>query len=276
MDRIFYQNLHDFKTAILAELQERKDISFQIKDLECGELKVSDDVSLVFGSVAIRGENPQETVKINMDSRFSILYKKVNGRWIILHIHQSIPNQEQIGKESYPKTLIAQVETAHEMIESLTELAAIDSLTGLMNIRAFREKYVSMDKKDAWFFVMDIDDFKEINDRQGHLQGNRALVNLSTILSDTVREHDLICRLGGDEFILLCTGMKSERAVMKLAERLLANVQARSQENPPLISISIGFTRLKEDESFEEVFERADRALYESKQRGKGKASADY
>lgn len=272
----FYRNLHEFKISLLSELQERKNIIFQIKDLECEELKVSGNVSLVYGKVKIRWANEEETLKINMDSRFSIVYKKINGCWKILHIHQSTPNPEQLSGESYPKTLVGQIETAHEIIESLTQLAETDSLTGLINIRTFKEKYNNRNQKDCWLFAIDVDNFKEINDNHGHLQGDSALVDLSRILTSTVRENDLVCRMGGDEFVLLCSGIKTEKDVLNLTNRLFTKVKIASKFNSKLSSISIGFTKVTNGESFEKAFERADYALYVSKRNGKGKASAKY
>lgn len=272
----FYRNLDEFQNAIYSELNERKNILFTIKHLECDEITMSQDTSLVFGKLEVCWENNKRTMKINLDGRFSIVYKKVNNIWKIFHIHLSTSNPEQLEGEFYPKTLVGQVETAREMIESLTQLAETDGLTGLMNLRTLKEKYNLMDKKDTWLFVVDIDDFKEINDKQGHLQGNHALLILSEILVTTIRQNDLVCRMGGDEFILLCTGIKTEKGALKFVERLLSNVQVHSKDNPPLISVSVGFTSVKEGDRFETAFERADNALYSSKRNGKGKASAEY
>lgn len=272
----FYKNLHDFRNAISEELQERKNIKLQFQKLKCEEMKLDDDISLIYGSVEIRWENDEKTTKIAMDSRFSILYKKENGIWKILHIHQSTPNNEQMYGGYYPKTLVDQVETANEKIKSLTKLAEIDSLTGLINIRTLKEKYKTFPNQNTWMFVIDIDNFKKINDKYGHLTGDYVLIMLSQILSTTIRENDLVCRMGGDEFILLCTDIKTEKDAKRLAERLLTNVYTKSKIHTPLFSISIGLTRLREKELFENVFKRADHALYNSKRRGKGKASIEY
>lgn len=272
----FYRNLDEFQNAIYSELNERKNILFTIKHLECEEMEVCQDTSLVLGKIAVYWENNKRTININLDGRFSIVYKKVNNIWKIFHIHFSTSNPEQMAGEFYPKTLVGQMETAREIIESLTQLAETDDLTGLMNLRTLKEKYNSMSKKDTWLFVIDIDDFKEINDKQGHLQGNNALLILSEILVTTIRKDDLVCRMGGDEFILLCTGIKTEKGALKFVERLLSSIQLHSKANPPLISVSVGFTSIIEGERFETAFERADSALYSSKRNGKGIASAEY
>lgn len=272
----FYRNLQEFTQGIIQELQERQHIRFQFKELQCEELEVNGDCSLVYGSVKIRGENMHKTVQINMDSRFSILYKRENGRWRILHIHQSVPNSEQMYGEYFPKTLVDQVESANQKIRSLTKLAEVDALTGLMNIRTLREKYRRFPKKDTWLFVLDIDDFKDINDQYGHLQGNQVLITLSDILVSASRENDLVCRMGGDEFILLCTDIKTEQGARHLTERLMTKIETREKGEVPSFGVSVGLTQVREEETFENAFRRADHALYHSKRNGKGKISVQY
>lgn len=266
----FYENLHDFRNAVWKEIEERKNITFQFRDLECEEVRLSDDISLVYGSANLNWENDDRTIMINMDSRFSILYKKYDGEWKIIHIHQSTPNREQLSGEYYPKTLVDQVKTANQKIESLTKLATIDGLTELINLRTFKEKYDAYRKKDAWMFVIDIDDFKRINDQYGHLKGNQVLIELAKILTSAIRENDLVCRMGGDEFILLCMDIKEEKYAENLAKRLLANAYQRSDDEIPMFGISIGITRIEPGELLEDAFRRADHALYNSKKSGKG------
>ncbi len=272
----FYENLHDFRNAVWKEIEERKNITFQFRDLRCEEIRLSDEISLVYGNVTINWENDDRTVAINMDSRISILYKKYDGKWKIIHIHQSNPNQEQLSGEYYPKTLVDQVKTANQKIESLTKLATIDGLTELINLRTFKEKYGEYRKKAAWLFVIDIDEFKRINDQYGHLKGNQVLIELAKILTSAIRENDLVCRMGGDEFILLCTEIKEERHAESLAERLLDNVCRRSDGEIPMFGISIGITRIEPGEPLEGAFKRADHALYNSKKSGKGRYSICY
>ncbi len=269
----FYYNLEEFKVAINAEFQERKDIKFKIQYLECDEIVISSDASLIYGKVAIRWKNDEGTVAINMDSRFSILYKKINKLWKILHIHQSTPNLEQIGEESYPKTLVHEVETAHEKINLLSQLVETDGLTGLINIRTLKERYINWDKNNAWIFVIDIDNFKEVNDNYGHLQGNNALISLANILINNIRKTDLACRMGGDEFILLCAGLRTPEDAKNLARRIMNDVLIWTKENSPFYSISMGITRLGVDELFDVAFKRADQALYDSKRSGKSQIS---
>lgn len=272
----FYKNRQDLRNAVRQELQERKDIIFKFDELHCDEIKLRDDVSIVYGKIAIRWINDHGTLRINMESRFSIVFEKCENEWKIVHIHLSTPNSDQMSGEFYPKTLVNQVETAKAKIKSLTKLASADSLTGLINLRTLKEKYILFPKKDTWLFVIDIDNFKDINDQHGHLKGDHVLIALSEILTGTIRENDLVCRMGGDEFILLCTNIGTEEGAVKLTERLLSHVYEDSGKHGPAFGISVGLTRVAEDEPFEDAFNRADHALYHSKRSGKGRFSIAY
>lgn len=264
-----YRNLEQFSCAMRMEFANRDCIHFHSHDFWCTEQVVDDQCSLVYGGLSILGESEDSRVRINMDNRFSILYKKVDGDWKILHLHHSHPNPEQLDGEFYPRTLTQQIERSQETIEHLTRLAQRDSLTGLINFNTLQSIYTDLDKHDAWLFVVDMDDFKAVNDTHGHLAGNRILRRLSQLLITTVRSHDLVCRMGGDEFVLLCCGLGSEPHAQDLMRRLLARTAEVSGEEPAWAGISIGGTPIHSDDCLESAFKRADKALYQAKAQGK-------
>ena len=268
-----YRDLEQFSRAMQANLADRGSIQFHFRDFWCTEQVVDDQCSLVYGGLYILGESEESQVHVNMDSRFSILYKKVEGEWKILHLHQSIPNPEQMEGEYYPRTLTQQIERSQETIEYLTRLAQRDSLTGLINFSTLQSIYTDLDKHDAWIFVVDMDDFKAINDNHGHLAGNHMLKRLSELLMATVRSHDLVCRMGGDEFVLLCCGLGSEQNAQDLMRRLLARTAEVSSEEPAWTGISIGGTPIHSDDCLVSAFKRADKALYQAKTQGKNRGS---
>ncbi len=265
----FYQSIEAFAQALSAEMSERKDIHFQFKDFWCEEKKLTADISLVYGGIYIWWESKDKRVCINMDSRFSILYQLTGEHWKIVHIHQSLPNMDQLEGEYYPKTLSEEIEKSRKKIETLSKLAQNDSLTGLINFRTFQEQYAVEPHENAWLFIMDLDDFKHINDTYGHLSGNHMLQKLSHILRSTFRSNDLICRLGGVEFVLLCKGLSSSNAARSLAQRLLDQVSACAKEEPAWTSLSIGMTAIRGNEPLDEAINRADSALYVAKASGK-------
>lgn len=151
----------------------------------------------------------------------------------------------------------------------------IDSVSGLYN-RKFAESFLEK-SFTLWtrygqpfgLMFIDIDNLKEINDRYGHIMGDRAIEKISACLRVMVRSSDVACRYGGDEFLVILPNTSldaSEHAAM----RLLRCVEQIQLIFP--ISVSIGLTQsLREDSSFKDVIKRADEAMYKAKRSGKGK-----
>lgn len=264
-----YRNLEQFAQAMRQELQVHGGMQFRFRDFWCIEQAVDAQCSLVYGGLHIWADSQVSGVQINMDSRFSILYRKIGQDWQIVHLHQSMPNPEQMDGEYYPHTLTRQIERSRETIEHLTRLAQRDSLTGLINFNTLQSFYTDLDKHGAWIFVVDMDDFKAINDTHGHLVGNHVLQRIAALLTSTMRAHDLVCRMGGDEFVLLCCGLGSEQNAQDMMHRLLTRAAEVAREEIAWTGISIGATPIHSGDCLESAFCRADRALYQAKASGK-------
>ena len=119
------------------EVKERENIAFSFKDFWCEEKRLSEDVCLVYGKLYLWWESEDRKVRIDMDSRFSILYRRREDGWKIVHVHQSLPNPEQMEGEYYPKTLTEQVKEVTNLADQMRRLAQKDGLTGVINYRAF-------------------------------------------------------------------------------------------------------------------------------------------
>lgn len=260
-----YTGLAQFKTALQQEMAERQAVRFQLKDFWCEERKITPETSFVFGGIYIWWESDDKKIYINMESRFSILYKKENDRWKIVHIHQSMPNLEQAEGEYYPKTMAEQIKESYEDLERFKVLAERDSLTELINYRTFSECYANWKFDKTWLFVLDIDKFKQINDKYGHLTGNQVLQKMARLLEYTVRASDLVCRMGGDEFLVLTNGFVSEEKAQDFVKRIQRQAAEEMKDTVSWSGISVGMTRVSEGESLDMVIERADRKLYEVK-----------
>lgn len=153
----------------------------------------------------------------------------------------------------------------------------IDSLTQVFNRAAFDER-VTLEIKRAnrhqhklSMAVIDVDFFKSINDRFGHLAGDKALKVIARAMSRALRETDFIARYGGEEFVVLLPGVDEESMLLPL-EKLRQVVRAipfRFKEDKVEITVSIGATLVRPGESATEAFERADRALYDAKHAGR-------
>lgn len=261
----FYSDLSQFLSALHQEMEERKDINFQAKDFWCKQKDLSPEVSLVYGGIYIWGESPDQMVTIDMDSRFSVLYRKEGEHWKVVHIHQSMPNREQLDGEYYPKTLSQQIINSQEKIKELKNLAERDSLTNLINFRTFQSCFENWEKDNSWLFIIDVDKFKQINDVYGHVTGNHVLQKMADTLESSVRSSDIVCRMGGDEFLILCGGLDTERKAQEFLSRLKQRVATAGYGESAWTSISVGMVKVEPDKALNEMLSKADIALYTDK-----------
>jgi len=158
--------------------------------------------------------------------------------------------------------------------DSLTKLynrraAEIDLNTALNNYKTTGQ--------NAAVFMIDIDDFKQVNDNCGHEKGDFVLENIADTLSRYIRSTDILCRWGGEEFLIICHNLK-EDGMKLVADKLLNAVSAfmyECKENNTMsnITISIGISNFSKDDSdYSSAVRRADEALYTAKANGKNQA----
>lgn len=116
---------------------------------------------------------------------------------------------------------------------------------------------------------IDLNDFKSINDNLGHKEGDRVLVNVATILKDSVRqEDDHVVRMGGDEFMVILNGSAAKDAVAVM-DRITDRAAKTFLSNGLALSMAIGMAVWDKSESMESLIEKADRNMYEIKRRSK-------
>lgn len=155
-------------------------------------------------------------------------------------------------------------------------LADLDALTGLHNRRYFHEALAREATRAERYgrrlalIVIDLDDFKAINDRVGHLAGDAVLAETAERMLSVVRGADVACRVGGDEFAIVLPEAGSEDAEL-LAGRVSHAVSARPIANAGTLRLSAGVAELREDDGPDQLFERADAALYRAKESGKAR-----
>ncbi|TQE70047.1 sensor domain-containing diguanylate cyclase [Leptospira noguchii] len=172
-----------------------------------------------------------------------------------------------------------------EANNKLLEQASTDPLTKLKNRRSFDEEVNHLihlgerQEKSISLMMIDVDFFKDYNDKFGHPAGDRVLIQLAEVFIETLRTCDLAARFGGEEFVVALPDTNKEKATA-VAERLMANVKKKSWENSP-ITISIGITTLDfngpapihDTNLLTRIIEDADRALYRSKADGRNQAT---
>ena len=207
--------------------------------------------------IFLTGENNSETERRGLNAGASdFIHKPFDKDILINRINNTIMNSKTI--------------------ESLTEEASLDKLTGFLNKASGTEKVSAISKEKAGALaIMDLDSFKLVNDIFGHDMGDRILVSFSEVIRHNVRSEDVICRVGGDEFMAFFVDVTDENALASLVKRLNdqliteASALMGNDHGIPLgISVGVVFTNEHADD-YQILFQYADSALYKAKQNGK-------
>ena len=164
--------------------------------------------------------------------------------------------------------------------DKLEQAANYDPLTGIYNravYAGFLEKALEASQRygrDLSLIVMDIDHFKSVNDTYGHKTGDNVLKELARLISAKLRKSDIFCRIGGEEFALICPDSGGQ-AALALAEKLRKAVKTHRFEQIGNLRISQGLAVLKQDDTPDTLFKRADKCLYQAKQGGRDAVCLD-
>ncbi|WP_042945132.1 sensor domain-containing diguanylate cyclase [Pseudomonas lactucae] len=164
--------------------------------------------------------------------------------------------------------------------EELRALSITDSLTGIHNRRYFQDRLkaemvrVNRTSGALSVIMLDIDHFKRINDKYGHAVGDGVLQELCKRISQRLRRTDVFCRLGGEEFMVLCPGTDGEQAY-SLAEDLWRVLRNAPMEPVGIVTASFGVASWRVDEGIDGLLLRADSAVYVAKQAGRDRVEAE-
>jgi len=191
-----------------------------------------------------------------------------------------IVNIYEIIKKNQSDTLKNLNENLEKIVakktKELQELAITDQLTGLRNRNGIHdifqyERIQSLRyKRSLSLIMMDIDFFKLINDKHGHLMGDSVLKELAHTFKSTLRESELIIRWGGEEFLIIATNANETKA-KEIAQRIVNAVKQTDFTIHSKVTLSMGIASLHEKETFESLLEKADKALYKAKNTGRDK-----
>lgn len=184
-----------------------------------------------------------------------------------------------IRKPFFKDILVKRIENtinSRKVIEVLTEEAMFDKLTGFLNKARGTERVSKLCiRKTGALMIMDLDNFKLVNDLFGHDMGDRMLTAFAGIIKRNTRETDTISRIGGDEFMAFYEDMVDESAVASLTKRLNSQIVVEAaklmgEDNGIPLGITIGCVFVPEQgRNYEALFSMADNALYFAKQNGK-------
>jgi len=195
--------------------------------------------------------------------------------------------QKQKQDDQQLKSLSHKVNNLNRELEITRAESMRDGLTGVFNRKSFDGFIFDLVEKNRSarapfvLFLIDIDNFKSVNDRYGHPVGDRVLLAVAKKCTDGVCNDDFLARYGGEEFALILPGLTLRRAV-KRARQICKNIAATRyeiDESPAgselSVSVSIGVSRFCKADSVKTVISRADKALYAAKQSGKNRVVSE-
>ncbi len=202
------------------------------------------------------------------------------------HESETAALREELDKERKERI---RLEDENQLLKLKAEQAEreamLDDLTGVFNRKGFKkaiETLSSNDNEDMSIMILDIDNFKTINDTYGHRAGDTVLKAVSEYLSSRVRKSDIIARWGGEEFVIVFRKIHAQKAINKFytteeGERLekphievpVAIIDKEGVEHAITVTFSGGVTEFKPGDHIQEAVGEADGALYEAKSFGK-------
>ena len=205
-------------------------------------------------------------------------------------LKESVENQPASVLEMTHKLLEANVQLKTELQSARTQIAhkqqeletyvteaRTDTLTALRNRRSFNEEinrqFAQRQRQGITFslVMIDVDHFKKFNDVYGHLAGDLVLRSVARTLTNTLRDMDIVCRYGGEEFAVICPGLTLTQAAAGAA-RVRAAIEAAEitlKEGIVRVTVSLGVTEVAEAEIVDGLIKRADDALYAAKHAGR-------
>jgi len=245
--------------------------------------EVSKEVKAAGGQVAQQGEKLEALASpLEQVNDLAAVRKVVD--FLIYTTREILRSSNHLENRLSEATL--EVDTLRQKMVSLRAKAMTDALTGLVN-RWGLEKLLLQEigqaketGKALSIIMADIDHFKVINDTYGHLVGDNVIKMLSATLTDFVKGRDLVIRYGGEEFLIVLpdTPLAGAVTLSRKMQSFLENMKWKQKESGKTlgkVTLSFGVATYRPDESIEDVIQRADKALYYSKQNGRNRVTAE-
>jgi diguanylate cyclase (GGDEF)-like protein len=188
--------------------------------------------------------------------------------------------------------IIGGIVSVYRNFQNLLDYSERDSLTGLLNRKTFDDQLAKMlqasaveqeaptgqperraaaEEQHQWLAVVDVDHFKAVNDKFGHLYGDEVLILIANLMTSSFRSQDRVFRFGGEEFVVLLRSTTLDNA-QKIIDRFRVNVETHVFPQVGNVTVSVGYVALNPYESPVNILGRADQALYFAKSHGRNQA----
>jgi diguanylate cyclase len=196
----------------------------------------------------------------------------------IMRSRDDLLNQQRVATDTQQR-----MEKLQEELQQLSEVVRIDQLTGVLNRRGMDEAFsteIARYRRSGELLsiaLLDIDNFKMLNDQHGHAAGDSALKHLAGVVKRAVRPTDIVTRMGGEEFVVILPNTNLEEAVVTMSrlQRALTKEYFLGNNQKLLITFSAGVALFKTEDDVNSILARADQAMYLAKKRGKNRVMTE-
>ncbi len=279
---------------------ERKELETFLSELSTRLQEIDNEVKVISGISDKRSENANnintslsETADsidafLNNETSLDALKDSVKSHVIMIRHHMDTFLAEDKTQKKYSDEAVQQLakelitvkreaESLREQLEKKRLQATHDTLTRIPNRLAYDEwitqEYERFVKYDTPFVLMvwDVDFFKRVNDEYGHQAGDKVLRVVAQMLSENIRDADFVARYGGEEFVVVLPGTQ-QQAAMRVGENIRKAIEGCAfhfRDKPVKVTASAGIAEIQSNETVEQLFERADKALYKAKNSGR-------
>ncbi|WP_076539622.1 GGDEF domain-containing protein [Shewanella sp. UCD-KL21] len=256
-----------------------------LADNNCWQDFFLEDASQIIQNEQLDLDSNTQFLKTTKGSKLLCSFRKMPSSFYCIGEILDLKEEQLIEEISDLSNIMAKLnlqlrKEKQQLIQAKKKIETIsreDPLTSLLNRRAFfdiiypRISLAKRQKMEITLFFIDLDYFKSVNDNWGHDAGDLLLTAIANMLKKTLRLEDIICRFGGEEFVIALTGQTLESALI-LANRILENCRATHIESVDRIStLSIGVAQWDKTEDIHKLIKRADDACYMAKHSGRNK-----
>lgn len=223
-------------------------------------------------------ENLKRKYAPGQSSSFDCLMKNLEGEFIwvkLIFSRAETSNDNDFRFVFMVQNIHESFVSLHQTLKKYEQMASMDSLTSIFNHGRIETEMCnaiekrSQSDRDISIMMLDIDFFKNINDKYGHSVGDDTLVHFTQTAADMIKDKNaVIGRWGGEEFVIVCYDTSIEQA-RELAEKIRCTIADKEFDKISRITCSIGITEITDNDKFDTAFERMDNALYNAKSNGR-------